>query len=90
LSIPASATAGRSGSKTMTALARAVWSCLATSPGVSSGLIDVTIAPSDTTAWNATAHDGVLGPSSPTASPGPIPSDASPDAVRATWSASSA
>ena len=50
----------------------------------------MTIAPSATTAWNATAHAGLFGPSRPTASPGPIPSAARPDAARATWSANSA
>jgi hypothetical protein len=63
---------------------------LATSPGVSSGLIEVTTPPSATTAWKATAHVGVFGPSRPTASPLPMPSAASPEAVRATWSANSA
>src|SRR5215207_2653223 len=88
--IPAFATAARSGSAAITALASALRSCLAISSGVSSGLIDVTIAPSATTAWNATGHAGLFGPSRPTASPGPIPSAASPAAAARIRCASSA
>ena len=73
----------RSGSATITARAPALCSCVAISSAVSSGLIGVTIAPSEITAWYATAHAGVFGASSPTASPGPMPSAASPAADRA-------
>jgi hypothetical protein len=46
-----SATAARSGSAAITALASALRSCLAISSGVSSGLIELTIPPSAITAW---------------------------------------
>ena len=46
-----SASDGRSGSATITAPASAVCSCEATSLGLSSGLIDVTVAPSEIAAW---------------------------------------
>ena len=85
-----SATAARSGSATITAAASALRSCLAISSGVSSGLIEVTIAPSEMTAWNATGQVGLFGPSSPTASPGPMPSAASPAATERTCCANSA
>jgi hypothetical protein len=63
---------------------------LATSSSLNSGLIGVTTPPSAATAWNATAQSAPFGPSRPTASPAPMPAAASPDAVRATWSAKSA
>ena len=87
-SIPA--TAPRSGSATITARAPASPSCLRISSGVSSGLIDVTIAPSAITAWKATGQSTEFGASSPTASPCRIPSSASPAATARTRSASSA
>jgi hypothetical protein len=90
LSRRASDSAPRSGSATIAAVAPAVASCAATSAGVSSGLIGVTTAPSETTAWNATGHAGAFAASRPTWSPGPIPSAARPAATRATWSAKSA
>ena len=48
---PAPPTAARSGSAAITALAPALLSCLAISSGVSSGLIELAIAPSAITAW---------------------------------------
>ena len=53
--------------------ARARRAACAISSGVSSGLIDVTIAPSETTAWKATGQSTLFGASRPTASPAPMP-----------------
>ena len=57
---------------------------------MSSGLTEVTIAPSALAAWKATTQSAEFGPSRPTASPLPIPCSASPAAVRVTRPASSA
>ena len=88
--VPDPATASRSAPAAITAFASALASCLPTSSGVSSGLTEVTIAPSALAAWKATTQSAEFGPSRPTASPLPIPCPASPAAVRATRSASSA